>query len=63
MLLLSLLFTVVFVLFIYSLKKDKGRHTKFARRAQTHTSPYSINQHNYDYQHSPISAAEDGTPA
>ncbi|WP_421132240.1 hypothetical protein [Alteromonas sp. A079] len=63
MLLLSMLFAVVFVLFIYSLKKDKGRHTKFARRAHTHTSPYSINQHNFNYQQRSISATDDGTPA
>ncbi len=42
MLVLSMLFITVVVLFIFSLTRDTGKHTKYARKG--HHSPSTLNQ-------------------
>ena len=41
MLLLTILFSVVLCLFLYSLRTDKGKHTKYARTQDRAVTPSS----------------------
>lgn len=43
MLLLTILFTVVLCIFLYSLRTDKGKHTKYAR-AETGATTHVVHQ-------------------
>jgi hypothetical protein len=57
MLLLTVLFTVVLCLFLYSLRTDKGKHTKYARADYRSTS-HAVHQNK-----TLKSSAENSTPS